>query len=100
MLAEVAIEYNPRRLAGIIHCNAFGIVESGRQRQFAKPGLLAPQGRAMTCGSAHNLARFIDACRLQGQGNRFVMFAYVMPGNGMFGNAARMVALSRQKTAW
>ena len=84
MLAEGAVVYNSSDVTGIVYCDAFGIVETRRQRQFAKPRLLGPQCGAMTGRCACDLPGFIDVGGPQGQGDYFVML----------GNTARTVGLS------
>ena len=89
MPAEGAVINNPSDVTRIIYRSGFGIVETLGQRQFAKPRLLGPQGRAMTGSCARNLSGFIDVGWSQGQGDNFVVIR----------NTARAIRLSHHKAA-
>ena len=60
MLAEGAVVNDPGNVTGIVYRGGFGVVETRRQRQFMKSGLLGPQCGTMTSGCACNLPGFID----------------------------------------
>jgi hypothetical protein len=79
MLAEGAIVNNSCYVTRIVYRSSFGVVEIPGQRQFAKPRLLAPQGRAMSGRGACNLPGFIDVGWPQGQGDYSVVVRNTAP---------------------
>jgi hypothetical protein len=78
MLAEGAVVCNASDVTRTVHGDAFGIVETWGQRQFANSGLLSPQCGAMASGCACDLPGFIDAGRPQRQGDYFVVLGHAV----------------------
>jgi hypothetical protein len=83
MLDEGALVDNSSDVTGTVYRGGFRIIETRRQGQFTKSGLLGPQCGAMSGGSAGDLSGLIDVGGLQGQGDYFVVLGNTVRAAGL-----------------